>query len=170
MSEVVATCVEYKRHLAKVAECTRRKMVDPRCKNHEGGRFLTITSWKTAIMGNVPQLGLVGSYLFHRAMRTTLAASPLICTGYGSNKVVTKYTTFAGYDVQFNALCRSTRNTEMVLTEEVKNFVGVNNTSLSLSRQKYGEFMSLFGAGQAEVNYRYSMAVNTLGQTEPLDA
>ena len=58
----------------------------------------------------------------------------------------------------------------MVLTEEVKNFVGVNNTSLSLSRQKYGEFMSLFGAGQAEVNYRYSMAVNTLGQTEPLDA
>ena len=53
MGALLAMCEEYKRHLAEVREARENYAVDPRCKNHEGRRYLIMKSEKTLIMENV---------------------------------------------------------------------------------------------------------------------
>ena len=66
----------YKEYLQEVVTCREKRMVDPRCKDHEGGRYLTNRVDKTGVLSMVAPLGVVGSFLFWKQPSNTLAASP----------------------------------------------------------------------------------------------
>ena len=64
MEDVVECVRNYKRFKADVATAAERKKVDPRCRNHEGHRYLTHLADKTPIMTLPCPLGMIGSFLY----------------------------------------------------------------------------------------------------------
>ena len=106
MSEVVECVSSYKEFLASVDRSKVRKTVDPRCRNHEGHKFLTKQTDKTPIMSLPCPLGMVGSFLYWKQSKSTLAQSPLITKDYGSARSIQNYPTLHGFDHDFDQICR----------------------------------------------------------------
>ena len=148
----------YSDHLREVVTCKEGKMVDPRCKDHEGGRFLTNGVAKTAVSSMLAPLRTLGSFLFWKQPSSTLSASPLISTVKGNRGKEPAYMSYPDYDADFDALCKSTRDAKVKITAEVSDFVGKSATGVACTLTSYAKFMGTFGTSKEDSKRRYDEA------------
>ena len=148
----------YRDHLAEVKRCREQKLVDPRCKNHEGGNYLTGGKPKTAIAFTLAPLGVIGSFLFWKFPNSTLTASPLISTPQPNKVRLPRYMNYPDFDAVFDDACKSARDTKMKMTAAVGEFIGRSTAGVSCSEKDYVEFMSSFGIKGADAKKKYHEA------------
>ena len=155
--------VEYQKFLDDVQEAKRNKAVDPRMQNHEGRMFLTHRGDKTRIMQIAVPLGLIGSFLFHKASSSTMTASPLISVKNRNNRPEPRYQTHHGYSAEFDELCKVTKDKVLEVTKEVKELIGASDTALTISKADYVHMMKLFNVDRAESEGKFDHAFKSLG-------
>ena len=152
----IITCYDaYAKHLEEVKHCRDKKLVDPRCKDHEGGNYLTGGKTKTLIASTVAPLGVVGSFLFWKQPNSTLTASPLISTPSALKVKVARYTNYPDFNAIFDDACKTARDTKMKMTSAVGDFIGKSNAGVSCSLRDYVEFMGSFDVSRAEAEKKY---------------
>ena len=128
----IITCHdEYVKHLEEVKTCRGAKKVDPRCKDYEGGSYLTGGRAKTIIATTAAPLGVVGSFLFWKQPNSTLTASPLISTSSALKVKTPRYTNYPDYNAVFDDACKTARDTKMKMTSAVGDFIGKSTTVYS---------------------------------------
>ena len=157
----IITCHDkYAKHLSEVKECRDAKKVDPRCKNHEGGNYLTGGKKKTIIASTVAPLGVVGSFLFWKQPNSTLTASPLISTPSALKVKVARYTNYPDFNAVFDDACKTARDTKMRLSSAVGDFIGKSTAGVSCSLKDYVEFMRSFGVSGVDASKKYKEAAD----------
>ena len=161
--DAMACATEYQRFLDDVQKAKRNKSVDPRMLNHEGRMFLTHRGDKTRIMQIVVPLGLVGSFLFHKASASTMTASPLISVKNRNNRPEPRYQQHYGYSAEFDELCKITKDKVLEVTPEVKQLMGANDTALTVSKSDYVSLMKMFNVDKTESENKFDHAFRALG-------
>jgi len=155
--------VEYQKFLDDVQRAKRNKAVDPRMRNHEGRMYLTHRGDKTRIMQIAVPLGLIGSFLFHKASSSTMTASPLISVKNRNNRPEPRYQTHHGYSAEFDELCKVTKDKVLEVTPEVKALMGASDTALTISKANYVSMMKLFNVDRSESEGKFDHAFKSLG-------
>ena len=145
----------------KVAKLART--VDPRMRNHEGRVYLTGKADKHRIMDMMVPLGVIGSFLFQKCPNSTMTASPLISIRNRNNRMEAKYQNHHGFSAEFDELCRVTKDKVLEVTKEVKDLIGVSDTTLAISKADYVNLMQVFNVNPAESVLKFDHAAQSLG-------
>ena len=161
--DAMACAVEYQRFLDDVQKAKRDKAVDPRMRNHEGRMYLTHRGDKTRIMQIAVPLGLIGSFLFHKASSSTMTASPLISVKNRNNRPEPRYQQHHGYSAEFDELCKVTKDKVLEVTPEVKELMGASDTALTVNKADYVSLMKLFNVDRTESENKFDHAFKALG-------
>ena len=161
--QVLDCASEYQRFLNDMKTAKQTRSVDPRMKNHEGRMYLTGRPEKHRIMDMLMQLGIIGSFLFHKCPSSTMTASPLIFVRNRNNRMEARNMNHHGFSAEFDELCKVTRDKVLEVTKEVKNLIGASDTALAISRADYVNMMQMFNVDPRESTRKFDHAAKSLG-------
>ena len=65
--------------------------------------------------------------------------------------------------MEFNDLCRVTKDKVLKVTKEVKDLIGVSDTALAISKADYVNLMQVFNVNPAESVLKFDHAAQSLG-------